>query len=152
MKSIRPWTDLTKISPQAKATKAAKLSAVFSQRMGLSRFPWGDQAASGDCWTVLDVGSNSAEAGPERAIVDRAPNLQQQVGVTSRPPNLLCLVHPSRSGRLEVGTTRTRVTVVHVWVWLLASRKVLVYPQPPVLSGFPRTSPRGSNRQLIWNV
>src|ERR1700679_4340331 len=56
---------------------------------------WGDQAASGDCWTVLEVGSNSfAEAGPKRAVVDRAPNLQQQVGAPSRPSHLLRLIHP----------------------------------------------------------
>jgi hypothetical protein len=36
MKSIRPWTDLTKISPQAKATKAAKLSA-FSRNAWVCR-------------------------------------------------------------------------------------------------------------------
>jgi hypothetical protein len=37
----------------------------------------------------------SAEAMPERAVVDRAPNLQQQVGALSRPSHLLRLVHPS---------------------------------------------------------
>src|SRR5271166_5781453 len=35
-----------------------------------------------------------AEARAERAVVDRTPNLQQQVGASSRPSHLLRLVHP----------------------------------------------------------
>jgi hypothetical protein len=35
-----------------------------------------------------------AEAGSERAVIDRTSNLQQQVGASSRPAHLLRLVHP----------------------------------------------------------
>ena len=35
-----------------------------------------------------------AEAGTERAVVDRTANLQQQVGASARPAHLLRLVHP----------------------------------------------------------
>src|SRR5271166_5847358 len=35
-----------------------------------------------------------AESRAERAVVDRTPNLQQQVGASSRPSHLLRLVHP----------------------------------------------------------
>jgi len=36
-----------------------------------------------------------SKAGTERAIMDGAPNLQQQVGAASRPAHLLCFVHPA---------------------------------------------------------
>jgi hypothetical protein len=39
------------------------------------------QAASGDCLIVLDIGSNKLpRLDPKRAVVDRTPNLQQQIG------------------------------------------------------------------------
>jgi len=38
-----------------------------------------------------------AESRAERAVVDRTPNLQQQVGASSRPSHLLRLVHPPKT-------------------------------------------------------
>ena len=55
---------------------------------GLSQ-DWG---SGGDChWRVRVVGwlELLSEAGTERAIVDGAPNLQQQVGAAPRPAHLL---------------------------------------------------------------
>jgi len=56
--------------------------------LGLSQ-DWG---AGGDRhWRVWIVGwlESLSEAGLERAIIDGAPNLEQQVGAASRPAHLL---------------------------------------------------------------
>jgi hypothetical protein len=53
------------------------------------------QAASGLSTDTPGRMQAKAAIVPEGAVVDRTPNLQQQVGTPWRPSHLLCLVHPS---------------------------------------------------------
>jgi hypothetical protein len=52
------------------------------------------EGSSSQWWFLNRIGRRleySAKAGPERTVVDRAPNLKQQIGASSRPAHLLGL-------------------------------------------------------------
>jgi len=64
----------------------------YHVRNGTTEGPSRDWGSGGDRhWRAWIVGwvESLSEAGTERAIIDGAPNLQQQVGAASRPTHLL---------------------------------------------------------------
>jgi hypothetical protein len=94
-----PFLTLTAAAMSTKTLRLGTGICLVNQRdpiqtLGLPQ-KWGSGGDRG--WRMCIVGGleSLSESGTERAVVDRAANLEQEIGTSSRPSHLLRFVHPA---------------------------------------------------------